>query len=183
MSSRKAKLARNIGGALPEELPDVGTSRDSILMVERLLRSLLQSSIDKLKDPNDDTAVADLNRFFTHFYGPTITDSEVADFVKNFQTQPPKAVVGYPRSTAQFPCFAIILESDQETQDFLGEYAGMTTLGEGNVDMQEYVGAFYSSVYGVYIYAEHPDVCAYLYQFAKSVIHGGKAYLFSCGLH
>lgn len=179
---RKDKTARNIGGALPTEPPDLSTARDSILMIERLLRALLAETIDSLSDASDSQATADLNRFFSHFYDPTITTAERNDFIKNFQTIPPKAILGYPRSTAQFPCFSIILEGEQETQGFIGDYAGETTIDEDVKDAEEYLGAFYDSTYGIYIYAEHPDVCAYLYQFAKSVIHAGKAFLFSCGV-
>lgn len=179
---RKDKTARNIGGSLPTGVPDLSTARDSVLMIERLLRALLQETIDSLSDASDVQAVADLTRFFSHFYDPTITQAERDDFIKNFQTLPPKAILGYPRSTAQFPCFSIILEGEQESQGFIGDFAGETTEDEDAKDASEYVGAFYDSTYGIYIYAEHPDVCAYLYQFAKSVIHAGKALLFSCGV-
>jgi len=179
---RKDKTDRNIGGALPTSPPDLSTARDSILLIERLLRSLLQTTIDDLKDPNDASAVEDLTRFFSHFYDPTISPAERNDIIKNFQAEPPKAILGYPRSTAQFPCFSIILEGEEETQGLIGDYAGQTTLDEDVDDFSEYIGAFYNSTYGIYIYAEHPDVCVYLYQFAKSVIHAGKAFLFSCGV-
>lgn len=182
--SRKSKLlASNIGGALPTEAPSLSTARDSILLVERLLVGVLNTTIDRLKDVNDPVAVADLGRFFSHFYDPTISVSDRNDLIRNFQTQPPKAVLGYPRSTAQFPCFSVILEGEQEKESFLGDYAGQTTEEEDERDASEYLGAFYSSTYGIYIYAEHPDVCVYLYQFAKSVIHASKGFLFSCGVH
>lgn len=179
---RKDKTDRNIGGALPQIPADLSTARDSIIMVERLIRSLLQTTIDSLSDASDPQAVIDLNRFFSHFYDPTITLQERNDFIVNFQAEPPKAILGYPRSTAVFPCFSIILENEEESDAFLGDYAGETTPDEDVKDFQEYVGAFYNSTYGIYIYAEHPDVCVYLYQFAKSVIHAGKPFLFSCGV-
>lgn len=178
---RKDKTARNIGGQLPDELPDISSARDSVLLIERLLLGVLKTTIDRLSNKDDPQAVEDLTRFFSHFYDPTISESERNDLIANFQAIPPKAVIGYPRSTASFPCFSIILEGEQESENFLGDFAGETTRDEGG-DFMEYVGAFYESTYGIYIYAEHPDVCIYLYQFAKSVVHGAKPFLFSCGV-
>lgn len=179
---RKDKTARNIGGQVPTEVPDLSTARDSIVMVERFLRSLLQTTTDRLKDATDPQAVSDLTRFFSHFFDPTLSEAERNDFIKNFQTYPPKALLGYPRSTAVFPCFSIILEGENEDTGLMGDFMGETTPDEEVDEFQEYVGSFYDSTYGIYIYAEHPDVCAYLYQYAKSVVHGGKALLLSCGV-
>jgi len=183
MGRKDRKLESNIGGPLPTEPAPLSSARDSVLMIERLLVGLLNTTIEDLRDPNDTLAVSNLTRFFSHFYDPTISAAERADLIKNFQARPPRAIIGYPRSTAQFPCFAVILESETEKEGFVGDFAGETLRDEDVRDAQEYVGAFYDSTYGVYIYAEHPDVCAYLYQFAKSVVHAGKAFLFSCGIH
>ena len=40
----------------------------------------------------------------------------------------------------------------------------------------------FDSQHGCYIYAEHPDVCLYLYHFVKMIMLGGKDWLLSKGV-
>ena len=180
--TRKSKtpVDENFGGELPIDTPSLSTDHDSILMVERLIQSLLRSTIERLSAKASEEF---LIYFFSHFFEPTAGLAEVTEFVANFQKQPPKAILGYPRSTASFPCFAIIMESEQEETKFVGDFIGETHEEDDAKYAAEYVGAFYNSTYGIYIYAEHPDVCAYLYQFAKATMHASKGFLFTCGIH
>lgn len=175
---RKARVQqRNIGGVLPDAAPARETQFEPMLLPERLIQELLQQTIDKLKEDE-----AELTRFFSHFFVPTAGEDEVTEFVAHFMRKPPKAMLGYARTSAQFPCFAIVMESENEEDAFSGDFAGQhddTYLGQ---DPSEFTGAFFEATYTVFVYAEHPDACAYLYQFAKSVVHAGKAFLMSCGI-
>lgn len=176
-ASRKAK--RNLGvvdgeGQVTDADPVPGTPENAVLMVERLLRRLLEDSVNQLKDD-----VSELRRFFTHFYGPTIDADEVEEFITNFQNRPPQAKLGYARSGAEMPMFAIVLSEDSETDEFIGQYAGTEINEDGAFD---FVGSFFDSTYSIYIYSEHPVQVAYLYQFVKAVIHSGKIALFTCGI-
>jgi hypothetical protein len=40
----------------------------------------------------------------------------------------------------------------------------------------------FSQSYGIYVYAENPDVCLYLYQFAKAILIGSHVTLEGCGI-
>ena len=173
---RKAK--RNLGvvedeGKLTASDLDPGPPQ-AILMVERLLRALLEDSVNQIKDD-----LPELRRFFNHFYGPTVDSDEVEEFVTDFHTRPPKAKLGYARSGAEVPMFAIVLSEDDEKEEFLGQHAGDGIDSDGAFD---YVGSFFDSTYSIYIYASHPIQAAYLYQFAKAVVHSGKIALFNCGV-
>jgi hypothetical protein len=183
--SRKAKEnVRNLGGTLQNDIepyfegPQLAQARTSISLLERVLQNLLRSEIARLKEDE-----AELDRFFGHFFDPTAGSEERSRFVTHFRREPPVVVLGYPRTSGEFPCFAVILESEEETDpDLMGDYMGQTLDGEAG-EAAEYVGSFFSNSYGIYIYAQNPDVVVYLYQFAKMVIYGAKQALECAGFN
>jgi hypothetical protein len=181
--SRKAKPnPKNMGGTYQDTIdpffdgPQLAQARTSISMLERVLLNLLRSEIDRLK-----TDQPELDRYFSHFFDPTAGDEDRARFVTNFMREPPVVVLGYPRAAGEFPCFSIILESEEETTpELVGDYAGMTLDGEEG-PLTEYEGGFFSHTYGIYVYAQNPDQVLYLYQFAKMVLFGAKQALECAG--
>lgn len=188
--SRKNKAAlRNLGGTFGETVeryfkgPTLASARTSIVLLERLFLAILRSEIERLSEDK-----TELERFFSHFFDPTAGTEERDRFVDNFIRQPPVAVLGYPRTTATFPCFSIILESEEEDTTVLEDYVGQTLPGEsggfpGNGrEAYEYKGAVFKQSYGIYIYAQHPDVCGYLYQFAKFCMFGSHDVLVEAGM-
>lgn len=178
--SRKDK--RNMGETYAATIepyfdgPALAQARTSISLLERVLLNLMRSEINRLKA--DET---ELDRYFGHFFDPTAGEEERARFVTNFMREPPIVVMGYPRAAGEFPCFSIILESEQETDpELLGDYMGQTVEGEAG-PLTEYEGGFFDHTYGIYVYAQNPDQVIYLYQFAKMVIFGAKAALECAG--
>jgi len=175
--SRKDKLdavaasreKRNIGPVLDISL---GAAWDATVFPDRLLRYLLQSTIDQLLENPDE-----MSRFFSHFFDSTISADERDQFINRFKIAPPKAQLGYMRAGAELPHWGIILADEQEEDNLLGDYAG-----QDDVDPIEYQAALFNAVYTVFIYAEHPDVCSYQYQLAKSIVFGGKKWLLSKGI-
>ncbi len=179
---KPAPNARNLGGTLEASIepffdgPALAQARTSISLLERVIMNLLRVEIARLKSDK-----GELDRFFGHFFDPTAGAVERERFVDNFIREPPVVVLGYPRTSGEFPCFAIILESEEETDpESMGDYVGQTLDGEGG-EAAEYVGSFFNHSYGIYIYAQHPDVVIYLYQFAKMVIFGAKDALLCSG--
>jgi len=192
-ANRKTRLLRNLGGTFEQtderatqffDGPMQTEMRTSVVMAERIILAVLRSEVDRLSAATDD-ARAELDRIFSHIFDPTVGTAERAAFAADFQRRPPTTVLGYPRTTTEMPCFAVILESDEEGESgILGKYAGQTLDGEnppGSEDA-EYEGAFFDQVYGIYVYAEHPDVCAYLYQFCKLLLFGARQALEAAGI-
>jgi hypothetical protein len=175
----------NFGTVVSEEKcpPDtpiaVAAGRYSVVMPERVILALLRSEVARLSDTAN---AADLLRFFMHFFDPMITEVERNSYVTNFQRQPPVTRLGYPRTSATLPCFAIVMERDQMDQEALGKYLGQTRPGDPQERAEEYTGSLFEQTYGIYIYAEHPDVCLYLYHFAKAVLLGSHVTLQECGI-
>ena len=181
--SRKDKAnPRNLGGTLENSIepffegPALANARTSIVLLERIILNLLRSEVARLA-ANE----SELTRFFSHFFDPTAGAEERARFVTNFMREPPATVIGYPRASGDFPCFAIILESEEETDpQLMGDYMGMTLDGEPG-EAAEYEGGFFQNTYGIYVYAQNSDVAVYLYQFAKMVLFGAKTALQCAG--
>lgn len=190
--NRKERLLNNLGGNVAQDDkrfsepffdgPKAAEIRTSIVLPERLIRALLKSEVDRLLADEDE-----LRRFFSHFFDPTLPEDEVEReaYVSNFRTNPPRVVLGYPRTTGSFPVFAIVLNTDEEADErFLAKYMG-TTLPEENPpggNDQNYEGSFFNQNISVYIMAQNPDQTIYLYHLAKFILFGGREALECAGL-
>lgn len=180
------KDPRNLGSAfatakdaaaphLPATSPVAG--RFSVVMAERVFLALLRSEVERLRENEEE-----LRRFLSHFFDPLISVEERDQYVANFRRDPPFVVLGYPRASTRMPCLAIVLEQDSESDKPLGSYLGQTPPSESRARAEEYAGSMFEQTYGIYIYAEHPDVCLYLYHFAKAVMLGAHVVLHECGI-
>lgn len=178
MSSRKTKTLdpklasrerRNIGPVISFAQQH---AEDAAVFPDRLLRRLFQNTIDFLASDQ-----SELERFFSHFFDNSITVEERDQFVDRFLSNPPRAQLGYARTSTEFPYWGIVLQEETEEDSFIGDYEGLDT-----DDRVEFHGALFNSVYTTYIYAHHPDVCSYQFQLAKAIVIGGKKWLLGQGL-
>ena len=110
--TRKDKAnVRDMGGTYRNTIepyfdgPQLAEVRTNVSLLERAILQILRSEIARLKDDE-----AELTRFFSHFFDPMAGTEERGRFVTNFMREPPEVLLGYPRETAVFPCFAVILE-------------------------------------------------------------------------
>lgn len=172
----KARLSRNIG-PFSQEVPDRDRIFDAVTMPERLLRRLLADTIDKLKSNR-----SELERFFAHFFDASVSLEERTSFVDRFISHPPRVILGYARSGAVFPCFAIAMEGESEADNLVGDFIGQHDEESEEREPSEFTGAMWEATYAVNVYAQHPDEVIYLYHFAKAIIYGGKPYLMSLGV-
>ena len=169
------KAVKNIGGEPDHSKPiDPAGAYTSVLMVERILKNLLnQTTEDLVADP------VEARRFFDAFFDTTLGTEEIDSFLAYFINSPPRAQLGYARLGADLPILAIVLTDEDESDAFLGDYVGAS---EDGPNAFEHTGAFFDATYTIFVYAENPDACAILYQYAKAIVHAGKAFLFSCGV-
>ena len=136
-------------------------------MLERLLHTALNEELDLLiADP------AALNLFMSQL---DLGTTEIQAVRTYFNRRRPMVSHNYPRiSEVTFPLYAIILESDQETTSFVGDFEGIVTeeraieLDDANLWGADIIGALFTSKYQIWVCAEeHPDACLYFYQIAK----------------
>lgn len=169
--NRKERLKRNLGGTVSAAVtpffdgPPHTELRTATILVERVILALLRSEVDRLSKDEDET-----RRFFSHFFDPTSDEENRERLVKNFMTQPPRTIIGYARSTAELPTYAITLASDEESDEYLDHYVGQTLEGERASEDAEYSGSFFQSSYDIYVLAQHPEVTLYLYHFARACL-------------
>lgn len=170
---------KNIGAQLMSGIDAITSAEQtiSVVMVERVLYALLKGEYDRLA-----ADVTLLRKYLSHLFDPVLGAKEREEFLQHFLTNPPRIVLGYPKGTgtSDMPCISIVLEGESEAQTSLGGYLGDTPSGEGG-DYAEYVGAPWTSTYGVVIYATHPDGCAYLYQITKMIIVAAKVAIEQAG--
>lgn len=141
------------------------------LLMERVLKGLLQTTVDDWLADQDDA-----RRFFSWFFDNTTQGNKDLDsFLGSFIKRPPQAQLGYARSGADLPVWAIVLSDEEETEAFLGDF-----IGEDGVS-NDYEGAFFEAVYTVFTYAEHPDMAQIYYQLSKAIVTAGRGFLLSCG--
>ncbi len=182
------KDPRNFGTELSEEKSppnaptldhQVAAGRFSVVMPERVILFLLRQESARLAKAENE---ADLRRFFEHFFDPMISTAERESYVHNFQREPPHVRLGYPRTGAKFPAMCVIMERDTMDQEALGKYLGQTQPGDPLEEAEEYTGSMFEQTYGIYIYAQHPDVCLYHYHLAKAILLGSHITLQQCGI-
>lgn len=161
------RKAKNLA-PFPKGVPQTAKNA-AVLMVERILKRLLEAAIKTLKDNPKEA-----NRFFGHFFDISVGSAERDQFVQAFLREPPRVVLGYARSGAELPCYSIVMTSEEEAESFLGDYVGED-------DEYEYLGADFDATYAIYTYASHPDMAQVLYQLSKAIVHAGKGLLFSEG--
>lgn len=187
--NRKARLLRNMGetsgaadarfgAAFYPTAPAESQIRTSIVLPERLFLGILRTEVERLSKD-----VAELRRFFGHFFDPTVGAEERETYVRAFQGTPPVVTLGYPRITMELPIVAIVNTSDEEDEEgFLYNLVSETRPGEEVAEDQEYQGAFWTQVFSVYVLANHPDVTLYLYHFVKLSLFAAKDVLMRSGL-
>lgn len=194
-SHRKRRLRRNLGGSTTADDPrfhepyfhgpQQAEVRTSITLPERLFRAVLLGEVERLSKPENQS---ELERFFGHFFDPTVGEQERQQYVEAFQADPPRVVLGYPRTTGSWPVISITHTGEEELQEggsFLGDHVGETLPGEhalGGED-QLYKGAIWQQVYSIYILSSHPDVTLYLYHFAKLCLFGAREALEAAGIN
>lgn len=178
MSKVARREKKNIGGTiLQTDLPPIDAASAAVVNVERLLLKLYRDEVARLAADREA-----LQRFFRHIFKPLLEEGEDVAFATNFIAQPPHVVLGYARSSTDFPCFSIVLADENEEQNALGDFIGEGSEdNEEGADYEEIDGSLWASSYAVYVYAQHPDTCLYLYHFAKMVAMAGRRALASQG--
>ncbi len=141
---------------------------------EQVIRRLLLTGVDTL------TAHPDL--FDAVWSG--LSSPDLARLKAIWATNPPTVVSGYAREGAAFPLYAVTLQGDNPSADYLGINERWSDLDDdGDFDAGELVGSVRTTgSFGIFVYASHPDVCAAYYRAARYILNVGRKALLQGGL-
>lgn len=144
------------------------------MIPERPILTLLNLGVDAI---TADTALLD------DILSGSLEAAELAKAKTLFGTNPPRVIQGFPRAGATLPCYALTLASDAILQDYIGQ--GEEALYD-LLDPDERAGVKFkrriTGVFTIFVYAEHPDVCGWLYRVLRRVVNLGTRWLEARGL-
>jgi hypothetical protein len=131
-------------------------------MIERFLYTTLKDGIQAMLD---DLAI--LDDLFVDLY--ELEQSEVDKIKEVFTEDPPGVIHSYARTETSIPVFSIVLESENESEHFLGDDAGMIDDPEDPDFGADCKSTIWDHKYQILCYTEHPDLTLYYYEMAKSI--------------
>lgn len=132
-------------------------------MIQRLIYTALRNGLDAIAA--NPLLLEDL------FVQQFALDADEIEHIKQvFATTPPDVVHGYARSDNTFPLYAITLADEHEAETFINDSAGQCIDSESQYYQMDLTTAVWEHTYHVHCYAEHPDVCSYIYEAAKSIL-------------
>jgi len=117
---------------------------------------------------------------FSQQYGLDAT--EVAAAKAYFLENPPDVINGYARRDTKFPALAVVLAGEGESKDFLGYGAGQVMDESDPLNHADIKSAVWQYTYHIFSYADHPDVCLWYYEMAKTMIWSSMRWLEAKGL-
>lgn len=169
--TRKQLVISNLGqimnDAAVQDYPGVAAAHTNTVLVDRMLISLLKEEFERINaEPTRAQA------YFSHFFHGAIGEEETAKILTYLCDHPVTVTAGFTRRALEIPCIAVVIEQETQAERFLGDDVGETIEAEGDVDTADFRGSFFDCTYALYIYAEHPDVCSYIYQITKMILVG-----------
>jgi len=141
-------------------------------------RYIYQVLTDGIQQVTKDTSL--IEQIFDELYA--LSEEEVAAVVTYWKAKPPTVRHGYAPRNVDVPIFSIVLENERESQTFLANDVGTVEDPERSDYKADVYGSIWTHQYAVLVYTEHPDVTAYYYELAKSILIAGNNYFVDQGL-
>ena len=145
-------------------------------MIERFIYTALTEGFATLQKDVDI-----LEDLFIGQHG--LSKTEFAAIRTLLATKPPKVIHGYAHADESFPLCSIVLDSEQETDEFLAYDAGQVEDPDDPDYQTDILSAIWQHSHSVLIYAEHPDAVLYYYEMAKSSLIAAHDYFIDQGMH
>lgn len=147
------------------------------VLPERTILTLLQRGVDAIEadlaaSGPDETVLDDILA--------ALDSAERTKARAYYAAHKPTIVQGYPRTDAPFPLFAVVLQGDNEENRYVG--TGEHDLAMMGVKEATAFNQWTKGQFGIYVYAEHPDICAWYYRILRRIMQVGIRYLVSEGL-
>ena len=111
-----------------------------------------------------------------------LDDQERALLKRFFDQHTPTIRLGYARRQDRHPIIAVTLLQEEPEQDFLGEDLFQDRLEEQGLGRSDIRGVLLRQRIGATVFADHPDVALYLYQWVDYVLRGHLDWFVQMGL-
>lgn len=137
------------------------------LMVETLLSQVIQNQLNTFRQ---NPTLLD-----TIFSGvDPATQNQAKNYILNNQLN---VVRGFPRDPAQLPAYSIVLGSEREEVEAIGQY-----LFDDTDNSQELYGTLYNAQYRIEVWTDNADLTIVLYNLLKWILLANRSYLESQGI-
>lgn len=150
------------------------------LLPERVIYRLLRLGVDAITEDlgislPGETVIDDILRQLED-------DAEKAKARAYWAEHPPDVVQNYPRMGINtFPLYAVTLTSESDEKDYIG-VGEHDTLDDNDVKIGRQFSQWTAGKFTIYVYAEHPDICAWYYRILRRIVLAGFPYMVKHGL-
>jgi hypothetical protein len=138
-------------------------------VIQRFIFTALQDGLAQMQ--SDHGLVDDLFREVYELEG-----AEVAAIIEVFGKKPPHVIHGYLRSDTRVPVYSIVLGNENETEKWLHDDSGIIDEPEDESFGADILSSIWQHHYNILTYTDHPDLTAYYYEIAKSILLASNAY-------
>lgn len=132
-------------------------------MIQRFLYDTLKAGIEEILKE-----MSILDDIFRVNY--CLERDEVESIKTAFETNPPNVIHHYARSESEFPLYSIVLESENESEHYIGDDAGMIDEPDDPLFGADRIASIFTHDYSILTYTEHPDLTLYYYEIAKAIL-------------
>ena len=132
-------------------------------MIQRFLYGTLRDGVQAILDE-----MTILDDIFRNNY--CLEQAEVDSIKEAFEGKPPNVIHHYARSESDFPLYSVVLDSEQQSEDFIGDDAGMIDDPEDPQFGADRIATIFTHDYSILTYTEHPDLTLYYYEIAKAIL-------------
>lgn len=112
-----------------------------------------------------------------------LTANERASIKTYLAAHPLTVQNGYPRADAPFPLVAIILAQEGQSEQVLGNFAGMIDEEGNTLYGADVEGSLWEHSFQLPVVTEHPDVTSYYYELVKKALVAGLDILVENSCH
>lgn len=152
---------------------DTGFLQPTLIVEQALLDGL--ADVDAAAAVDDATIDALLKRML---YSETAKNrAALREWLKR---DSPKVLRNFPRDHATFPCWAVLIKSDQETDHFLGEGFHQATYPDGSFGTVDASG--WKTEVAIATLAEDPNAVEWLYGMSKFIVSAKRDSMQAAGL-
>lgn len=147
------------------------TDRFGWILLEEVVAEALADGLAEVRTAvDDDTIDALLTRVFW-----SLTSTKRDRLKAWLQAHDIPIIDNYPQEQQQFPCYALILQPEQQ-QQFVGDQSHVATFPDGS--QRVLVAEQWRSTVGVLTVAEHPELVKWLYHLAKWILTSRRETIF-----